>query len=60
MNLNWMCCVCHVTVSGLVSINDSGMGGHSLQKRLASPVFAMVVKLIHPLALCVQSVLKVW
>jgi hypothetical protein len=43
-----------------VSINDGGMGGRGLQKRLASPVFAMVMKLIHPLALCVQSVLKVW
>jgi hypothetical protein len=60
VNLSWMCCVCHVTVSRLVSINGSGMGGHILQKCLASPVFAMVVKLIHPLALCVQSVLKVW
>lgn len=56
VNLSWMCCV---TVSRLVSISDSGMGGHSLQKCVASPVFAMVVKLIHPLALCVQSVLKV-
>jgi len=59
VNLSWICCVCHVTVSGLVSINDSGMGGHSLQKCLSSPVFAIVVKLIHSLALCVQSVLKV-
>jgi len=60
VNLIWMCCVCHVTVSRLVSINDSGMDGHNLQKCLASPVFAMVAKLIHPLALCVQSVLKAW
>jgi hypothetical protein len=50
-----ICCVCHVTVS----INDNDMGEHSLQKCLASPVFVLVVKLIHPLALRVQSVLKV-
>ena len=30
VNLSWMCCVCNVTVSRLVSINDGGMGGHSL------------------------------
>jgi len=57
--LNWLCCVFHVTVGRLMSINVSGMGRHSLQKCLTSPVFAMVVKLIHPLALCVQSVSKV-
>lgn len=31
VNLSWMCCVCHVTVSRLVSINDSSMGGHSAE-----------------------------
>jgi len=48
-----------MTVSRLVWLKDSGMSGHSLQKYLASPIFATVVKLNHPLALCIKSMLKV-
>jgi hypothetical protein len=57
-NLSWMWYVCHVTVSKLVSINDSGMAGQCAEMSGKSSICRGEAD--PSLALCVHSVLKVW